>query len=77
MERRFYLGLGILAVFLILGLAVTWGMERVSTPASQLLEQATEEIVQGNLEEGAALAQKAQRIWEKGWKAVADRKSVV
>ena len=71
MEKRFYLGLGILALFLILGLAVTWGMERVSGPASQLLEQATEEILRGNLEEGVALAQKARGIWEKGWRAVA------
>ena len=71
MGKRFYLGLGILAVFLIAGFLISDGIGNVSDSAAQLLEQATAEILEGNMEEGAALAQKARGIWQKSWKAVA------
>lgn len=71
MEKRFYLGLGILIVFLILGLTVAWAMDGVSQPAADMLEQAAEEVLAGNFEKGTALAQQARDLWRTGWKSVA------
>ena len=68
MERRFYLGVGLLAVILALGLFAGWLMEKGQTPAAQLLEQAAQAE---NLEEGVAMAQRAKEIWRQKWKAVA------
>ena len=40
MEKRFYLGLGILIFFLILGLWVSRGMKEGARPVTRLREQA-------------------------------------
>ena len=45
MERRFYLGAGLLLVLLIMGLFTGWAMEKGRQPEARLLEQAAEEIV--------------------------------
>ena len=71
MEKRFYLGLGILMAFLLLGLAVSWSMGQVTKPVAQTLEQAAQEVLSGNVEQGIQLAQQAQTTWQKGWKRVA------
>ena len=42
MEKRFYLGIGILLVFLLLGLTVSWAMRQVTQPVAQMLEQAAQ-----------------------------------
>lgn len=71
MEKRFYLGLGILLVFLVLGLVASWVMRQVTQPVLQMLDQATQEVLAGDMEQGILLAQRAQDIWQKGWEAVA------
>ena len=71
MEKRFYLGLGILLVFLVLGLVVSWTMRQATQPVLQMLDQATQEVLSGDMEQGILLAQRAQDIWQKGWKTVA------
>ena len=71
MEKRFYLGVGILVVFLLLGLLVAWGMEQISGRAATLLAQAEEAILSGSVQTAEALAGQAKRIWEKGWCTIA------
>ena len=71
MEKRFYLGVGILVVFLLLGLFVAWGMEQISGRAATLLAQAEEAILSGSVQTAEALAGQAKRIWEKGWCTIA------
>lgn len=71
MEKRFFLGLGILLTFLVLGLLVSWGMKEVTRPVSEMLEQAEEAVLSGNMEQGADLARQAKGIWESGWNIMA------
>ena len=71
MEKRFYMGLGIQLVFLVLGLVVSWTMRQATQPVLQMLDQATQEVLSGDMEQGILLAQRAQDIWQKGWKTVA------
>lgn len=71
MEKRFYMGLGILVVFLILGLVVVWAMGQVSQPIVSRLEQAAAAVRSGDLVKGAQFAQQARELWKTGWKQVA------
>lgn len=71
MGKRFYLGVGILVFFFLLGMIVAWGMARIADTAAAFLEQAEEAILSGNVEMGTQLAQRAKWLWEKGWKAMA------
>ena len=64
MERRFWYGLGILAVFLALGLWAAWGMEKIHRPVTDLLEQAAQAALSGDLTKGAVLAEQAESIWQ-------------
>lgn len=71
MEKRFYLGLGILLLFLVLGLAITWGMEQVSQPVVRLLEEAAQEMLSGSSEQGIRLVRQARQLWDRSWTAAA------
>ena len=64
MERRFWYGLGILLLFLALGLWAAWGMENMHRPVTSYLEQAAQTALDGNLEKGIALEARAERIWQ-------------
>ena len=68
MERRFYLGAGLLLGILLLGLLTGWAMDKVQLPAAKLLEQAAQAE---DLPAGAQLAQQAKEDWHRRWKAVA------
>ena len=68
MERRFYLGVGILTVILALGLLTGWLMQKSQASAVQLLEQAAQAE---DLQTGAQLAQQAKGQWQNRWKTVA------
>ena len=70
MEKRFYLGVGILVLFLGLGLVTAWGMEKTAEPVAQALEQASRAALAGNADEGIRLAAQAKEIWVKGWKGI-------
>lgn len=72
---RFWIGIGLLAVFLALGLWVTAVMEDIHEPMAELLEEAAQEALEGDLTEAAELADQAHRRWEryrKGTASVAD-----
>ena len=66
MERRFWYGIGILLVFLALGLWAAMGMENMHRPVTGQLEQAAQMAIGGDLSTGAALAERAERIWQRG-----------
>ena len=71
MERRFYLGVGILALFLALGLLIAWGVERTGAPIVQDLEQAVQAFLEGRGEQGIRLAEQARTAWQQSWAGVA------
>ena len=64
MERRFWYGVGILVLFLVLGFLVAWGMETMHRPVTASLEQAAGAAMEGDLKKGAQLAQTAKEIWQ-------------
>lgn len=71
MEKRFYLGIGILTVFLVLGLVISMAMDSASHPISQQLEQASQEALSGDLDTGISLAQQAKTNWKSAWQGIA------
>ena len=68
MERRFYLGLGLLTVVLALGLLTGWLMEKSQMPTARLLDQAAQAE---DMQTGTQLAQQAKATWYKQRKGVA------
>ena len=70
-EKRFFLGVGILALFLVLGLLVSYMMQQVTQPISGLLEQAADAALSGDGDQGQLLARQAEKRWKSGWKVVA------
>ena len=63
MERRFWYGVGILLVFLGLGLWAAWGMETMHRPVSGRLEQAAQVALDGELPGAMKLVEQAESIW--------------
>lgn len=63
MERRFWCGLVLLVVFLILGIVVAGGMEKTHRPITACLEQAAEAALGGDLQQGKTLVQTAKNTW--------------
>lgn len=68
MERRFYIGVGLLLAILFLGLLTGWVMEKKQLPTAELLEQAAQTE---DFQSGVQLARQAKDRWRKQWKAVA------
>jgi hypothetical protein len=64
---KFWLGAGLLALFLALGLWVSSVMDTVHMDISQDLSEAAELTLAGDMEQGYFLAQQAQAQWEKKW----------
>ncbi len=64
---RGWIGAGILAVFLVLGLLVGWGMDKAHVPTEQLLAQAAEKTLQGEFAQATALGAEAKSRWERHW----------
>lgn len=71
MGRRFWLGVGILVLFLGLGLGITWGMDAIHIPAEQALEQAAQKALDGQMDEAVMLARQAHERWDTFWKLTA------
>lgn len=68
---RFWLGIGILAVFLIGGLWVGHAMDDVHQTIAQSLDDAAVRCLNGDLPGGMALAQQAQKLWQSHWHGTA------
>ena len=64
MQKRFYQGIGLLAILLALSVFVTWGMNRLHTPAEQQLQEASRLALQGDTQQALSLARQAHAHWE-------------
>lgn len=69
--NRFWIGIALLAAFLILGLWVAWSMNNIHEPIARSLEQAADAALAGDLETGAAIAAEAQSTWDRHWRGIA------
>ncbi len=68
---RFWLGVGILAVFLGLGLYVGAAAEGTNQEISGILEEAAGQALEGDLEGGLVLARQANSLWQSNWHSTA------
>lgn len=68
---RGWLGVGLLAVFLVLGFVVAVAMDNAHLPTGELLEQAAEKTLSGDFEGGIALGLEAKARWERQWAGTA------
>ena len=68
---RFLLGLGILLVFLALGLWIGCVMDTTHTQIADTLEQAAALALTDNPREGEVLAQQAYQQWQSRWQCIA------
>ncbi len=69
--NRFWLGVSLLLLLLVLGLWVTVAMRDVHEPISQALENAATQALSGDLSGGIAAARQAQQNWERHWHGTA------
>lgn len=69
--KRIWLGLGILALFLALGLGSSYGMQSLHKPLAHNLERAASAALSGDLSAGKEQAEKARQQWERQWNATA------
>lgn len=65
MEKRFYLGIAILALLLGLGLGAAGAMKAVHEPVQQLLEDAAAAAEDDRLADALPMARKAYNRWQK------------
>ncbi len=68
---RGWFGAGILVLFLILGLVVSVNMDNAHLPTGALLEQAADQTLNGEFEQGVALGMEAKARWERQWNGTA------
>lgn len=68
---RFWLGVGILLVFLALGLWIAGSMDGIHQQICATLDQAAQHIVSGDLDTGIALVRQAQECWQHNWHGIA------
>jgi hypothetical protein len=68
---RFWLGIGILVIFLVLGLWVTYAMDQVHGEIAQTLDEAAAQTLEGDLVEGIALVNQAKGKWQSHWRGTA------
>lgn len=63
--KRLWLGVGILAVLVSLGVASTVGVGRVCEPLSQNLASAADQVQAGKWEQAVTLSQQSRARWER------------
>lgn len=68
---RGWLGAGLLAVFLILGMVVAVCAGNAHQPTGELLEQAAEKTLAGDFAAGVALGMQARERWQRQWNGTA------
>ncbi len=68
---RGWLGAGILAVFLVLGIVTAEAMDNAHLPTSKLLTQAAEKTLAGEFESAVPLGMEAKNRWERQWNGTA------
>ena len=68
---RGWLGAGILAVFLVLGLVTADAMDNAHLPTGELLEEAADKALNGEFEQGVSLGMEAKSRWDRQWNGTA------
>lgn len=68
---RFWLGIGILVIFLVGGLWVSHTMDDVHQSIGNTLDAAAAHALDGDLEAGFSLAQQARSNWQANWYRIA------
>ena len=68
---RGWLGAGILAVFLVLGLVTADAMDNAHLPTGELLEEAADKALNGEFEQGVSLGMEAKFRWDRQWNGTA------
>lgn len=63
--KRVWLGIGILILFLALGLITTQGIHAIFHPLSDTLRKASNAVQEGQWEQAEAMTQAARQRWEK------------
>lgn len=71
MERRFYLGVGILVAVLAFGLLGGVWMDKTNRPVVGYLEAAETAAGAGDTGQALALARQAEDLWKRQWRQVA------
>ncbi len=64
---KFWLGIGILAIFLVLGFGVSAAMDMTHNAIAATLDTAAESALSGDLKTGQQQALSAKQAWEKSW----------
>ena len=64
--KRSWIGFGLLLVLLVIGLLVTWGMDRLHDPIARELEQAASHGLKEDWSKAIPAAADAKTRWEKG-----------
>lgn len=62
--KRLWLGVGILVLFLLAGILLTFSFCRIHAPLAQTLENASQMALSGNWESACAKARTAKLRWE-------------
>lgn len=71
MDWRFYLGISLLALFLLLGIFTAFRTEQALQPAADLFSRAAQAALDGDLEAGIGLFQRAAGRWAGAQKRIA------
>ena len=71
MERRFYLGVGILAAVLVFGLLGGFWIGNANRQVVGYLEAAETAAGAGDTEQALELARRAEDLWDRQWRRVA------
>lgn len=65
--KQFWIGIGLLAVLLGLGIGAAWGMETVYSPVSGHLERASLAVMEENWAQAERCCHQAKKEWEQAW----------
>ena len=65
MEKRFYLGITILAILLVISIGTSAAMKAIHQPMEADLKEAARLALEGNTESAFPLAQRAYNRWER------------
>jgi len=62
--KRLWIGVGLLAIFLVAGILLTAAFHRIHGPLARTLEDASRQALEGDFDEALSLAREAQTHWE-------------
>lgn len=69
--KRGWLGVGLLAVFLLAGMVISAVMSDAHMPTQDLLQQAADATLSGDFDRGVQIGMEAKDRWEQQWNGTA------